>query len=118
MLTAWGHEEGKAFGAALRDGQAALDEGTSLEAVRQMLESYKPDPVLSAAGNQVDAFHDLRRCCLGVGRRGTEDVEGAHWLVVDLARGNRAFPLHHEGNAECTFVHGAFFAAQDAVAGG
>nr|WP_319383929.1 RtcB family protein [uncultured Roseibium sp.] len=57
MLTAWGHEEGKAFGAALRDGQAALDEGTPLEAVRQMLESYKPDPVLPLAASGAKPFH-------------------------------------------------------------
>lgn len=27
MLDVWGHEPGKAFGAALRDGNAALEEG-------------------------------------------------------------------------------------------
>ncbi len=57
MLTAWGHVEGKAFGAALRDGQAALEDGASLDAVRQMLESYKPDPVLPLAASGAKPFH-------------------------------------------------------------
>lgn len=46
MLGVWGHEPGKAFGAALRDGNAALLEGKTLEEVRAQLESYKPDPVI------------------------------------------------------------------------
>ncbi|WP_428645057.1 RtcB family protein [Roseibium sp.] len=57
MLADWGHEPGKAFGAALRDGQAALDNGEALEAVRQMLESYKPDPVLPLADPGAKPFH-------------------------------------------------------------
>ncbi len=57
MLADWGHAPGKAFGAALRDGQTALDNGEALDAVRQMLESYKPDPVLPLSAPGAKPFH-------------------------------------------------------------
>ncbi|MES0811360.1 RtcB family protein [Roseibium sp. SCPC15] len=57
MLAGWGHQPGKAFGAALRDGQAALQKGDSLDAVRQMLEGYKPAPVLPLAASGEKPFH-------------------------------------------------------------
>ncbi|MEM8797656.1 MAG: RtcB family protein [Pseudomonadota bacterium] len=46
ILASWGHMPGKAFGAALRDGAQALEEGKSLAQVRELLEPYKPAPVL------------------------------------------------------------------------
>jgi RNA-splicing ligase RtcB len=57
MLTDWGHKPGEAFGAALRDGRAALENGDTLDAVRQMLESYKPAPVLPLAASGAKPFH-------------------------------------------------------------
>lgn len=57
MLASWGHQPGKAFGAALRDGQAKLQNGSSLDAVRQMLESYKPAPVLPLAASGEKPFY-------------------------------------------------------------
>ncbi|WP_425499228.1 RtcB family protein [Hoeflea poritis] len=56
-LTSWGHEPGRAFGAALRDGNAALQEGKSLDDVRAMLESYKPAPVIPLNASGSNAFH-------------------------------------------------------------
>lgn len=57
MLAAWGHLPGKAFGAALRDGQEALERGEPIEAVRQMLETYKPAPTLPLAPAGDKPFH-------------------------------------------------------------
>lgn len=57
LLKSWGHAEGKAFGAALRDGQTALDRGTSLEDVRLMLEPYKPAPTIPLASSGAKPFH-------------------------------------------------------------
>ena len=56
-LTAWGHVPGKAFGAALRDGTAALEQGKSLAEVQAMLESYKPGPVIKPAASGEKPFH-------------------------------------------------------------
>lgn len=54
VLTSWGHVPGKAFGAALREGEAALAAGKTLAEVRNLLESYKlPRAVpLAEAGEQ------------------------------------------------------------------
>jgi len=57
MLATWGHLPGKAFGAALRDGQEVLDRGEPLQAVRQMLEAYKPAPTLPLAASGEKPFH-------------------------------------------------------------
>ncbi|TYC52192.1 RtcB family protein [Rhodobacterales bacterium] len=57
VLVEWGHKPGKAFGAALRDGQDALDKGEPVQSVRQMLESYKPAPVLPLSEQGTKPFH-------------------------------------------------------------
>jgi len=57
MLATWGHQPGKAFGAALRDGQAALERGEKLEDIRQLLESYKPAPALPLSAPGAKPFH-------------------------------------------------------------
>ena len=57
MLTSWGHVPGKAFGAALRDGAAALVEGKTIAEVREMLESYKPAPVIPLDASGDKSFH-------------------------------------------------------------
>jgi len=57
MLGVWGHEPSKAFGAALRDGTAALEEGHTLEEVREMLESYKPAPAIPLHSSGKVPFH-------------------------------------------------------------
>ena len=49
MLKEWGHAPSKAFGEALVAGQEALDAGKSLEEVRDMLEVFKPAPVIPLA---------------------------------------------------------------------
>lgn len=57
ILKEWGHKPGKAFGAALRDGQAALDEGLDLAAVREKLAPYIPPPQLELAPTGAKPFH-------------------------------------------------------------
>ncbi|MEM8652300.1 MAG: RNA-splicing ligase RtcB, partial [Pseudomonadota bacterium] len=57
LLTSWGHVPGKAFGAALRDGAAALDDGKTIAEVREMLESYKPAPVIPLHASGDKSFH-------------------------------------------------------------
>ncbi len=57
LLTSWGHVPGKAFGAALRDGAAALEEGKTISEVREMLESYKPAPVIPLDTSGDKSFH-------------------------------------------------------------
>lgn len=46
LLKSWGHVPGKAFGAALIEGAAAIDRGEQLDDIRQMLEPYKPAPTI------------------------------------------------------------------------
>lgn len=57
VLKEWGHKPGKAFGAALRDGQAALEEGLDLAAVREKLAPYIPPPQLELAPTGAKPFH-------------------------------------------------------------
>ncbi|MGG9998462.1 RtcB family protein [Pseudovibrio ascidiaceicola] len=57
LLKKWGHVPGKAFGAALRDGQIALDQGLSLDAVRQQLAPYIPPPTLPLAPSGTKPFY-------------------------------------------------------------
>lgn len=57
LLLSWGHAPSKAFGAALRDGAAALQAGLSLQEVRAMLESYKPAPTTPLAPLGQKPFH-------------------------------------------------------------
>ena len=56
-LKSWGHVPGKEFGAALRDGVAALDDGKTLTEVRDMLESYKPPPAIPLVPGGEKTFH-------------------------------------------------------------
>jgi len=56
-LSSWGHEPGKSFGAALRDGAIALEEGKTMTEVRELLESYKPAPVIPLDASGEKSFH-------------------------------------------------------------
>nr|WP_247643092.1 RtcB family protein [Pseudovibrio sp. JE062] len=57
LLKEWGHVPGKAFGAALRDGQMALDQGLSFDDVRQQLAPYIPTPTLPLAPSGTKPFY-------------------------------------------------------------
>ncbi|WP_350333587.1 RtcB family protein [Coralliovum pocilloporae] len=46
ILKSWGHVPGKAFGAALRDGLKAAENGADLNQIQALLEPYKPAPVI------------------------------------------------------------------------
>lgn len=83
VLKSWGHVEGKAFGKALRAGQAALDEGETLETVRRMLESHKPAPVLPLAPAGAKPFHvNLEADC----EDGTANLEAVRHHMTELMR--------------------------------
>ncbi len=57
ILASWGHQPGKAFGAALRDGTTALEEGKTLAEVREFVEKYKPAPVIPLEASGDKSFH-------------------------------------------------------------
>lgn len=57
ILKGWGHVPGKAFGAALRDGAVALEQGKTLVEVREMLESYKPAPLVPLKASGDNSFY-------------------------------------------------------------
>jgi tRNA-splicing ligase RtcB len=83
VLKSWGHVEGKAFGAALREGQAALDQGETLEAVRQMLESHKPAPELPLAPAGSKPFHvNLEAEC----KDGAANLDAVKHHMTELMR--------------------------------
>lgn len=56
-LKRWGHLPSKAFGAALRDGHAALGEGKTLDEIRRMLERYKPAPAIPLDAAEHKTLH-------------------------------------------------------------
>ncbi|MCV6547073.1 MAG: RtcB family protein [Cohaesibacter sp.] len=57
LLKSWGHVPGEAFGAALRHGQKALEEGQTLQAVQALLDRYKPAPAIALDALGAKAFH-------------------------------------------------------------
>lgn len=57
ILKSWGHEPGPAFGAALREGQKALNDGQTMADVRTLLEPFKPAPQIPLRAHGEVPFH-------------------------------------------------------------
>lgn len=56
-LKSWGHMPGKSFGEALKAGEDALSSGDTLDAVRLMLDGYKPAPTIPLHPVGTNTYH-------------------------------------------------------------